>query len=145
MSNWQKEVSKILEENPFKIMEILEDMHEDWGKSVEEYFCRHIIDEKQYEKYTKYFTNFDKTTGPYWTVSQVKEKAGIDFTTKDYTCYDFAYAVNMVYSDNGDFMTPEHIFKSAKRWLEDMDSGIVDPSTRAYLDGKQRYTRFNKK
>ena len=144
MSKWQKEVSKILEENPFKMMEILEEMHDDWGESVEEYFCKHIASEKQYDKYTKYIKNFDGTTGPYWTVAQVKEKSGLDFSTKDYTCYDFAYVVNMIYSDIGDYTPPEHIFKSAKRWLEDTDSGVEDPSTRAYLDGKQRYARFSK-
>lgn len=144
MSNWRKELSNILENDPFKMMEIIEEMHNDWGESVEEYLCEHITSEKQYEKYTKYFKNFDKTTGPYWTVEQIKEKSGIDFSKKDYTCYDFAYQVNMIYSDYGDFLTPEQIFKEAKRDLEDEDSWMKDPSTRAYKDGKKRYARFSK-
>ena len=142
MGKWHKEVHKILEENPYLMMEILEEMHEDWGESVEEYFCQHITNLKQYEKYAKHFVNFDETKGPHWTVEQIKEKAGIDFNSKKYTCYDFAYAVNMIYSDWGDLYETEKIFKSAKRWLEDKDSGIEDASTRAYKDGKARHKRF---
>ena len=144
MGNWRKKVSKILEENPFEMMEILEDMYDDWGESVEEYLCQHIMNEKQYEKYTKHFKNFDDTKGPHWTVAQIKEKSGLDFSTKDYTCYDFAYVVNMFYSDWGDIWETEKLFKSAKRWLEDKDSGVEDPSTRAYKDGKARHKRFSK-
>lgn len=142
MGNWHDKANYILKNNPYKMMEVLEEMHEDWGESIEEYFCHHIVSEQQYEKYTKYFENTDGTKGPHWSVEQVKEKSGLDFSTKDYTCYDFAYVVNMKYSDDGDLMSPEVIFKSAKRFLEDKDSGFKDPSIRAYKDGKQRYLRF---
>lgn len=140
--NWRENVSEILKEHPFKIMEIIEEMYEDWGDSVTEYFCQHITSKEQYEKYAKHFKNFDETTGPHWDIETIKEKSGLNFENKDYTCYDFAYAVNMKYSDDGDLMSTENIFKSAKRYLEDKDSGIKDPSTRAYKDGKHRYLRF---
>ena len=142
MRNWRKEVSKILEEKPFEMMEIFEEMYDDWGESIEEYLCQHIMNEKQYEKYTKYIKNFDDTHGPHWSVEQIKEKSGLDFSTKKYTCFDFAYVVNMFYSDFGDIWEAEKIFKASKRWLEDKDSGIKDASTRAYKDGKARYNRF---
>ena len=51
----------------------------------------------------------------------------------------------MRYSDDGDLMEVETLFKSAKRYLEDKDSRFKDPSTRAYHDGKQRHLRFMKK
>ena len=140
--NWREKVSHILKENPFDMMEIIEEMHEDWGESVEEYFCQHITKPEQYGKYTKHFKNADGTSGPHWSVEDIKAKSGIDFDDKDYTCYDFAYAVNMRYSDDGDLMPIENIFKSGKRFLEDADSGCKDPSTRAYKDGKKRYLRF---
>lgn len=144
MEKWHDKANYILKNNPYKMMEVLEEMHEDWGESIEEYFCPHITNQKQYEKYTKDIKNFDETSGPHWTVEQIKEKSGLDFSTKKYTCYDFAYVVNMFYSDWGDIWETEKIFKGAKRWLEDKDSGIEDASTRAYKDGKARYKRFHK-
>ena len=143
--NWREVVSHILKEKPFDMMEIIEEMHEDWGESIEEYFCQHITSKEQYEKYTKHFENRDGSKGPHWQVEEIKKQAGINFEDKNYTCYDFAYAVNMRYSDDGDLMTTENVFKSGKRFLEDTDSGIKDPSTRAYKDGKKRYLRFKEK
>lgn len=140
--NWRDKVSHILKEHPFKMMEIIEEMYEDWGESVAEYFCQHITNKEQYDKYTMYIKNRDGSKGPHWSVDEIKKQAGISFEDKEYTCYDFAYAVNMRYSDDGDLMPVENVFKSAKRFLEDADSGHKDPSTRAYKDGKARYMRF---
>ena len=51
--NWREVVSHMLKDNPFDMMEILEEMHEDWGEGVEEYFHQHIMKPEQYAKYTK--------------------------------------------------------------------------------------------
>lgn len=141
----KKMIMEMFHENPHKFKEKFEEIYDDWAEEIEEYFSEHITNEKQYKRYVEHFENFDDTKGPHWSVEEIKEKVNINFEMKCYTCYDYAYAVNMRYSDDGDLMSAENIFKSAKRYLEDKDSGIKDPSTRAYHDGKQRHLRFMKK
>lgn len=142
MGKMKELYEKLLKNNPQRMCEILEEIAQEFDIDVEEYMCHHIISQKIYDKYSAHFDNFDGTIGPHWDVETIKEKSGIDFDNKKYTCFDFAYAVNMRYSDDGDLMNTENIFKSAKRFLEDKDSGYDDPSTRAFRDGKQRHLRF---
>lgn len=144
MGKMKELYEKLLKNNPQRMCEILEEIAEEFDIDVEEYMCHHIISQKIYDKYASHFENFDGTKGPHWDVETIKEKSGIDFDSKKYTCYDFAYVVNMRYSDDGDLMSTENIFKSAKRYLEDNDAPCDDPSTRAYMDGKQRHLRFEK-
>ena len=63
---------------------------------------------------------------------------GIDFNTKDYSCYDFAYVANMLYSDYCNIFTDAtYYIKMAKNYLEDPDY-MGDPSERAYHDAIKR-------
>jgi hypothetical protein len=69
-------------------------------------------------------------------------KSGIDFNTfKAYTLWDLAYMVNMHYSDYGDFLATDMLFKMAKRDLEDKDYP-GEASERAYKDAKKRIRYF---
>ena len=138
-------IMEMIHSEPNKFKEKFEEIYDDWAEEIEEYFAEHITNEKQYKRYTDCFENFDETKGPHWSVEEIKDKVNIDFSMKNYTCFDYAYAVNMRYSDDGDLMPVENLFKSAKRFLEDKDSGFKDPSTRAYHDGKHRHLRFMKK
>lgn len=142
MGKMKEHYEKLIHDNPEKMCEILEEIADEFEIDIEEYICNHITSQHLYDKYAAHFKNFDDTTGPHWTAEEIKEKSGIDFNSKKYTCYDYAYVVNMRYSDDGDLMSVENLFKSAKRYLEDKDCGIDDPSTRAYIDGKQRHKRF---
>ena len=103
----------------------------------------HIASERMYNEAVKYFENPNGSEGPYWDVSTIRIKSGIDFNSmKDYTLWDYAYLANMHYSDYGDFLGAEQILKMAKRDLEDKDYP-GDPTERAYKDAKKRIKYFD--
>lgn len=132
----------ILKTNPDSLFGVLEEMEERFG-NLEEFFTSHIDNIETYNKYISVLKNFDGTTGGHWTVDQIKANAKIDFEKVDFTCYDYAYTVNMRYSDDGQRMNQEAIFDSAKDYLTDIDYwGIA--SERAYREGKKRYEYFKK-
>jgi hypothetical protein len=135
-------LAHILKTDKDRMFEILEEMEEVFG-DLEEFFTCHIDNMEIYNKWVSVLKNFDGTRGGHWTHEQVKANAKIDFNATPYTCYDYAYIVNMRYSDDGQRMNQEQIFASAKDYLEDVDYW-GDPSERAYREGKRRYKYFKK-
>lgn len=141
MGTMQK-FAHILKTDPDMLFEILEEMEEHFG-DLEEFFTCHIDNIDTYNKFVSVLKNFDGTTGGHWTVEQVKANTKFDLLKTDFTCYDYAYVVNMRYSDDGQRMNQEAIFDSAKDYLEDKDYwGIA--SERAYREGKKRYHYLKK-
>lgn len=141
MSTMNK-LAHILKHNTDVLFEIIEEIEEKFG-NLEEFFTCHIDNMETYNKFVSVLKNFDGTTGAHWTYDQVKANAKIDFNNTEYTCFDYAYTVNMRYSDDGQRMNQEQIFASAKDYLEDVDYW-GDPSERAYREGKARYKHFKK-
>ena len=79
----------------------------------------------KYEWAVSKLENKDGTKGPHWTLEQISEYVkprGIP--TAAYNIYDFAYAMNVMYSDY--FGTvPDNVdtyFKMAKAFIEDKDA-----------------------
>ena len=77
--------------------------------------------------------NQDGSKGAHWTVQQITDYAkskGIRFD-KNYNIYDFAYAMNMVYSDYYGSVTDttDSYFMLAKAFIEDKDA----PDGKAFL------------
>lgn len=141
MSTMNK-LAHILKHNTDVLFEIVEELEEHFG-NLEEFFTCHIDNMEIYNKWVSVLKNFDGTRGGHWTHEQIKANAKIDFNATPYTCYDYAYIVNMRYSDDGQRMNQEQIFASAKDYLEDVDYW-GDPSERAYREGKKRYEYFKK-
>jgi hypothetical protein len=135
-------IKKMIKHNPHRVMEILEEMVEDYGEDILEYFNCHITTEATYNQYASELKNFNGVKGPHWTLSDIKAKCTTNFDEKDYTFYDYAYIVNMIYSDGGDLISVDNIFTYAHRYLSDPDYW-GDPSQRAYLIGKMRHEYFN--
>lgn len=149
MHKIKERIKVLFEKNKDKIIDFIEDMYYLYPDEVErmltelEYGC-HIRDEKMYDEAVSYLENFDGTDGAHWKVETIEDKADIDFDNKEYTLLDYAYAVNMKYSDVGDLMSTDNIFKAAKRYLEDQDY-MGDPSERAYHSAKKRIKYFKEK
>lgn len=137
----REHIRKMLKHNTERVMEIIEEMADFFGDEVFDYFDCHIRKKECYDKYVSFFKNFDGTKGAHWSEQIIESKAGIDFSNKEYTLYDYAYVVNMKYSDEGDLMSVENLFKSAQRYLEDQDY-YGNPSERAYFDAKKRMEYF---
>jgi hypothetical protein len=142
MSTMHK-LAHILKNDKDRMFEILEEMEEKFG-DLEEFFTCHIDNIETYNKFVSVLKNFDGTTGGHWKPEDIKASVQIDFNTKEYTCYDYAYVANMKYSDDGHrFKSNEMLFDSARDYLEDVDYWGI-PSERAYREGKKRYERFKK-
>lgn len=127
------------------VMTWRERMPEDFARYMykEEYGC-HIFDEELYTDATAHFVNPDGSHGPHWSVSTIKAKSGIsNFDEKEYTLHDYAYVVNMLYSDYGSiFSEPSYYLRMAKHYLTDSDF-YGNPAERAYHDAIKRIDYFS--
>lgn len=125
------------------VMMFAEEMPDEFEMAIMKYkYGCHIGTKRMYNDAIAYFENPDGTEGAHWDADTIKTKAGIDFTSKKYTLWDFAYMINMHYSDYGDKIGTDTIFWMAKRDLEDKDYP-GDPSERAYKDAKKRIKYFS--
>jgi hypothetical protein len=140
---FKEQLKHILEHNPDKMHKIINRIKDDFGDEIESYFFCHLTDEDMYNEAVSYFDNFNGIKGAHWMPEVIKMKSGINFDEKEYTCLDYAYEVNKVYSHGGDMFPEDHIFKYAKRLLEDPDYP-GDASERAYHDAIKMIEHFRK-
>lgn len=127
------------------VTEWREQMPEEFTRKMlkKKYGC-HIVDKVTYEEAVSLFDWVgERGTGAKWSVEDIKSVSGIDFSTKDYTLLDFAYTMNMFWSDFCNVFTePGFYIKMAKNYLEDPDY-TGDASERAYHDAIKRIRYFN--
>ena len=148
MHTLRDKVKAILKKDAERIADFVDDMYslypEEVSKMIDElYLGCHIRDEKMYNKAISYFINPDGTKGAKWSVADIVYKSGIDFEKKDYTEMDYAYVVNMLYSDYGSkIKDPELLLDMAVMYLEDEDYP-GEASERAYKNAKKRIKYFN--
>lgn len=110
----------------------------------EEYGC-HIVDISVYEKAVSLLEWADgKGYGAKFEIDDILKMSNIDFSNKNYYEYDYAYVVNMLYSDYGHIITElSQLLKMAKAYLEDPDyMGKADE--RAYHNAMKRI-KYNQK
>ena len=121
---------------------------EEWKEKMPDDFARyhlkkkygcHIVDEKTYNEAVSLLDWVDdKGSGAKWSVADIKSVSGIDFNSKDYTLLDFAYTMNMLWSDYCNIFTDASYYvKMAKNYLEDSDY-MGDASERAYHNAMKR-------
>lgn len=123
------------------IAEWRDEMPEEYIKKMfeEEYGCHIAYNTEMYEEAVsllKWAGN--KGEGEKWSVEDVEKVSGIDFDDKEYYPLDFAYVMNMLYSDYCDIFTETSYYvKMARNYLEDSDyPGEADE--RAYKNAKKR-------
>lgn len=136
--------NKHLSEDNNYAKKIVEEWREDMPGNFTEYMFKkeygcHIVDRNMYDKAVSYFEwSNDKGMGAKWTVEDIDNLANIDFDEKDYYLLDYAYVVNMLYSDYGHiFSDSNYYLKMAKAYLEDPDY-CGDPDERAYKNALKR-------
>lgn len=123
-----------------------EKMPEEFAKVMyeHEYGC-HIFNEEMYDEAVQLFETPTGAKGPHWSLDAIRAKTNIDFDSTAYTFYDYAYVVNMFYSDYCQIFTePNYYLKMAKSYLTDGDY-FGDPSERAYHNAKKRVEYFKHK
>ena len=119
-------------------------MEDEYIKTMfeEEYGC-HIVDEDMYDEAVSLLKWSDnRGSGAKWAVSDILKLANIDFSNKDYYEFDYAYVVNMLWSDYGHIFTEtSYYLKMAKAYLEDPDY-MGKPDERAYKNAIKRIEYF---
>lgn len=127
------------------VTEWREQMPEEFTRKMlmKKYGC-HIVDLSTYNDAVALFDWVDdKGNGAKWSVEDIKSVSGIEFDKKDYTLLDFAYVMNMLYSDNCNIFTDaSYYIKMSRNYLEDADY-MGDASERAYHDAVKRIRYFN--
>jgi hypothetical protein len=89
---------KLLEENPEYnnelVQEFADNMPELYAKKIQyDYWGCHIYSEECYEEEIKKIKAIPK-----WTLNDIKQVVKIDFETKEYYLYDFAFLMNYYYN-----------------------------------------------
>lgn len=131
------------------VMDYLEEMPEEAMLTLEEYenkkeYGCHIATEHLYNKAVSLLVGVNGAKGAKWTKDELKRISGIDFNTKEYSCYDFAYVANMLYSDYCNIFTDAtYYIKMAKNYLEDSDY-MGNASERAYKNAIKRIKHYKK-
>jgi len=135
---------EIKKTNPNIDMEMVETFMSEMPREASMLFDRmtygcHIVDSEMYEDAMNTYKWASGTgQGVKWTVEDITKLSGIDFSTKDYTVHDYAYAVNALYSLYCNIFTDSTTYlKMARNFLETADYP-GDPSERAYHDAKER-------
>ena len=138
---------KKLEENPQFDHEMVMTFREEMPKEFADvmYMCEyglHIMDEDYYNMAVSCLENKDGSKGSHWDINTIKNRSGINFDNEDFSLYDYAYVVNMLYSDYGNiFSDTSYYLKMAHNYLSDEDY-YGDASERAFKDAKCRIKYF---
>ena len=98
---------KLLEENPHYnddlVAEFAENMPDLYAKKIQyDYWGCHIYSEECYEEEIKKIKAVPK-----WSLNDIKQVSKIDFETKEYYLYDFAFLMNYYYN------LAKHVFTDA--------------------------------
>ena len=120
----------------------------EWREKMPEQFTRymlkkkygcHLVDEATYNEAVSLLDWVDdKGNGAKWSIADIKSVSGIDFETKDYTLLDFAYVMNMLWSDCCNvFNETGYYLKMTRNYLEDADY-MGESSERAYHNAIKR-------
>ena len=145
MEIYNEELSKDPRYNEKLVKEWIERMPEQFTRYhlKKKYGC-HIVDKSMYDEAVSLFDWVDERgTGAKWSIEDIKKVAGIEFSEKEYTPMDFAYAANMFYSDFCNAFTDSNYYiRMAKNYLEDPDY-MGDPSERSYKDATERIKYFS--
>lgn len=137
-----------ISENPNFYKELVEEWREDMPENFAEYMLKleygcHIVDVSMYDEAISLLKWVDdRGEGAKWSVEEINKVSDINFDEKDYYLHDYAYVVNMLWSDYCNVFTDSgYYLKMARNYLEDDDyPGEADE--RAYKNAKKRIEYF---
>ena len=105
---------------------------------------RHINNAEQYRRYVNNLEwNNRRGRGEKWNMDEIIKRSDINFDEEDFTPYDYAYTVNMLYSQFGDMSDRQEYYRNmGKNYLRN-DSYPERGGERAYYDAQRRNYRNN--
>lgn len=143
METLEENLKYLVKNEPEKFLKLEKYKRMENSVSFEDFICTlrfgcHIRD---LEFYNKAINTLENKTGepvPKWDYQSIKNKVNIDFEDSKYTCFDFAYWMNMKYSDYGE--TTQDFSTYVKYTMADLDDEDYqgDSSERAYIDALEK-------
>ena len=128
MMDYRNKIEYMIEKKPDKVVEMLEKVVKYNPEIVEDMLdypsdAEHIPNRKKYEELISRVKWADGNgRGAKWDFDTIKRNAKVNFDSVDYTEYDFAYLVNMLYAKCCKYISDPAIYlKFAKCLLEDND------------------------
>lgn len=127
------QLKSFMDEEFNELKESMPRLYKDMEMKLYEHIHGQHFNKRMYECAVKGMKNEDGTTGPHWAfddIIAVAKSKGVTFNKK-YNEYDFAYAMNMIYSDFSEVMSGsnDNFVKMAKAFLEDRDA----PEGKAFI------------
>lgn len=143
MESIQENLKYLVEKEPEKFLKLYKYIQMADTISFEDFICNlrhgcHIRDVETYNKAVGVLENRTGEPSPKWEYQAIKNKVNIDFKETPYTCYDFAYWINMKYSDYGE--TTQDFSTYVKYTIADLEDDDYqgDASERAYHDAMEK-------
>ncbi len=128
MDELTEKIEYMIEKSPEKVIEFAKHMYRHDPQAVERMLETfeddgHIINKRKYDELIeKVKWSNGNGRGERWKFDEIKKMSKIDFTNVDYTEFDFAYLVNMLYAKCcKEFSDMSLFIKLAKCLLEDKD------------------------
>lgn len=129
MDELTEKIEYLMDKNQGKIIEFVKHMYKYDPDAVEKMLDYTKMEEGHLTNRRKYDECIDKLKwangngrGAKWNFEDIKKNSKIDFSHVDFTEYDYAYLVNMLYAKCcKEFTDPSFYLKLAKCLLEDKD------------------------
>lgn len=147
MHEYRNKIEYMISKNPHKIAEMLEMVYKHNPDIIEEMLeyddMEHITNKRDYDEHVGKLKWANKNgNGERWKMEDLKKYSKIDFSNVEFTEFDFAYLVNVLYSKCCKYITDMGMFiKIAQCLLEDEDE-----ETKVYKgthSKKQKQNRHN--
>lgn len=124
----EERLEYLIEKKPEMVLEILKKTYQENPKLIEHTLEQvkadgYIPSKKKYEELVERLKWANGNgRGAKWNFEDIKKNAKVNFDTTEYTAFDFAYLVNMLYAKCcKEFTDPAFYLKLAKCLLEDND------------------------
>lgn len=128
MDRITEKIEYLIEKCPDKIVELAKKMYKEDPEIIERMLdypedAERITSRRKYDELVERIKWADNNgRGAKWSFEDIKKNSRIDFSNVDYTEYDFAYLVNMLYAKCCKYISDPSVYlKFAKCLLEDRD------------------------
>lgn len=128
MDRITEKIEYLIEKNPEKVMELAKHMYRQDPEIIERMLdypedADHITNRRKYDELVDRIRWVDNSgRGAKWSFEDIKKNSRIDFSNVDYTEFDYAYLVNMLYAKCCKYISDPSVYlKFAKCLLEDRD------------------------
>ncbi len=142
----EEKIEYLMEKCPEKVMELAKHMYRQDPEIIERMLdypedADHITNRRKYDELVERIRWVDNNgRGAKWSFEDIKKNSRIDFSNVEYTEFDYAYLVNMLYAKCCKYISDPSIYlKFAKCLLEDRDEDTK--IYRGAYHNKQKYSK----